>query len=452
MGKEKSDFLTGPILPSLLKFSIPVLLALILQALYGAVDLWAVGKFGTTQDISAVATGSQAMQIITGLITGLSMGSTVLLGINVGRKDHESAAKITASSIWIFGILGLVLSIITVLLAPWIARITNAPPHAFNQTVSYIRICGAGSIFIVAYNLIAAIFRGLGDAKSPLYFVIIACITNIIGDVTLTKFIPLGASGAAIATILAQAVSVVLSLMLVKKKGLPFKMEKSHLNFNRDVSMSILKTGSPIALQSMCNEISYLVLLGFVNTLGEIASAGVGIAEKLVMFILLIPTSYMQSISAFVAQNDGANQLARAKKGMWQGMGSAIILGGLLAYFSYFHGVVLSTLFIKDGEIAVLNASSEFLKATSIECFILSIAYCFIGYLNGAEKTKFVMIQGLLSIFLVKIPYAWFASTRANPSLFKIGLSTVWAALFTLLFCTFYYFYSNKRDNAREEK
>ncbi len=446
MRQAKNNFLTGPILPALLKFSIPVLLALLLQALYGAVDLWAVGKFGTTADVSAVATGSQAMQIITGLVTGLSMGSTVLLGTYVGRKDHDGAAKTIGSSIWVFGVLGAILTVITVLAAPWIAHVTNAPAEAFSQTVSYIRICSAGSLFIVAYNLISAIFRGLGDAKSPLYFVMIACVTNIIGDITLTKFIPLGAAGAAIATVAAQAVSVVLSLVLVRKRGLPFAVEKHHLHFDRKSSASILKLGAPIALQSMCNEVSYLVLLGFVNALGETASAGVGIAEKLVIFILLIPNSYMQSISAFVAQNVGAGQLERAKKAMWLGMLTAAVLGGILAYCSFFHGVALSSLFIKGGEAAVLDASAEFLKATNIECFILSIAYCFTGYFNGVERTTFVMVQGLLSIFLVKIPYAWFASTQPNPSLFQIGMSTAWAAVFTLLLCVGYYIHCSRRE------
>ena len=446
MKQVKNDFLTGPILPALLEFSIPVLLALVLQALYGAVDLWAVGKFGTTADVSAVATGSQAMQIITGLVTGLSMGSTVLLGIYVGRKDHDGAAKTIGSSVWVFGILGIALTAATVLAAPWIARVTNAPAEAFSKTVAYIRICGAGSLFIVAYNLISAVFRGLGDARSPLYFVMIACVTNIIGDVTLTKLIPLGAAGAAIATVAAQAVSVVLSLVLIRKKGLPFAAEKEHLCFDREASGSISRVGTPIALQSMCNEVSYLVLLGFVNALGEVASAGVGIAEKLVMFILLIPNSYMQSISAFVAQNDGAGQLGRAKRSMWLGMLTAAILGGILAYLSFFHGAALSALFIKGSETAVLNASAEFLKATSIECFILSIAYCFTGYFNGVERTTFVMVQGLLSIFLVKIPYAWFASMQPEPSLFQIGMSTAWAAVFTLLLCVWYYIRCGIKD------
>lgn len=195
----------------------------------------------------------------------------------------------------------------------------------------------------------------------------------------------------------------------------------------------------------MCNETSYLILIGFVNALGVTASAGVGIAEKLVMFMLLIPMSYMQSISAFVAQNIGAGQHRRAKRAMWTGMMTAVILGGIMSFISFFHGDLLSTAFIRDPE--VIAASAEFLKATSIECFILSVAYCFTGYFNGMGRTTFVMVQGLCSIFLVKIPYAWFASSKADPQLFNIGLSTVWAALFTLVVCALYYVYRHRHDS-----
>ena len=205
----------------------------------------------------------------------------------------------------------------------------------------------------------------------------------------------------------------------------------------------MIKLGLPIALQDMCNEISYLILIGFVNILGVTASAGVGIAEKLVIFILIIPMSYMQSISAFVAQNTGAGQYERAKKAMWTGMGTAAVLGGVMSYVSFFHGDVLSLIFVKDASVAdagaVVAASSEFLKATSVECLILSAACCLTGYFNGLGKTTFVMIQGLFAIFLVKIPYAWFASRQASPRLFQIGLSTVFAALFTLIICLIYY-------------
>lgn len=452
--KERRDgFLDSAILPSLLRFAFPVLLTLVLQALYGAVDLWAVGKFGTTADISAVSTGSQTMQIVTGFITGLSMGTTVLLGRHIGCKDDEGSAMVVGTSIRVFSILGIVLSIVMVLAAKPIAHLMNTPTQALTQTVHYIQICGGGSICIVAYNLLSAVFRGMGDSRSPLVFVSIACVTNIVGDITLIDKFKMGAAGAAIATVAAQAVSVVLSLVLIKKKGLPFVFTKEHLKFDRRTAKDIIKRGSPIALQDMCNEISYLIIIGIVNTLGVIASAGVGIAEKLVIFILLIPMAYMQSISAFVAQNAGAGKPDRARKAMWLGMASAATLGGIMAYISYFHGDALSMIFISNSagkEADVISASSEFLKATSIECFVLSVAYCLTGYFNGLGKTTFVMVQGLCSIFLVKIPYAYIMSLKPEPKLFEIGLSTAYAAVFTLLACLIYYFYSRKKTNLRQ--
>lgn len=452
MKQLKNNFLEGPILPSLLKFAVPVLLTLVLQALYGAVDLWTVGKFGTTADISAVSTGSQTMQIITGIVTGLSMGTTVLLGQRIGHRDDEGSAQVVGASIRIFGILGIVLSIAMVPAAKPIAYLMNAPEEAFTQTVQYIQICGGGSLCIVAYNLLSAVFRGMGDSRSPLIFVSIACVTNIAGDITLIYGFKMGAAGAAVATVAAQAVSVVLSLILIKKKGLPFIFTKEHLAFHKNTAACVIRLGSPIALQDMCNEVSYLIIIGLVNALGVTASAGVGIAEKLVIFILLIPMSYMQSISAFVAQNAGAGMLCRAGKAMWLGMGTAAILGGIIAYAAYFHGDMLSMLFVSDAaesQAAVIRDSAEFLRATSIECFVLSIAYCLTGYFNGLGRTAFVMLQGLCAIFLVKIPYAYFASKKPDPQLFDIGLSTAYAAVFTLTVCLIYYLYSHRKSEKK---
>lgn len=441
MEKSENTFLAGPILPALLRFAVPVLLAIFLQALYGAVDLWAVGRFSGQNDVSAVATGSQAMLIITGIITGLSMGTTVSLGQMFGEKNYINSANIIGTSIWIFSVLSIVLMIAMLLAAPSVASIMHAPPESYEQTVTYIRICAGGTIFIVAYNIVSSIFRGMGNSKAPLLFVFIACVVNIIGDVVLISVLGMGTAGAALATIAAQAVSVGLSLVLIMKKGLPFPFCKKNLRFSRTMAKRIIQLGAPIALQDLCNEISFMILIGLVNTLGVVASAGVGIAERLVMFIILIPMAYMSSISAFVAQNVGAGQMARAKKSMWLGIMTAMILGGIMAYLSFFHGDILSSIFITEP--AVIKASAEFLKATAIECFILSIAYCFTGFYNGIGKTTFVMAQGLCAIFLVRIPYAYYAISRPEPILFQIGFSASLAAAFTFIVCVGYYISRN---------
>lgn len=446
--KKDMNFLEGPILHSLMRFAIPVLFAMFIQATYGAVDLWVVGKYSGAADVSAVATGSQAMLIVTGIIIGLSMGTTVLLAQKFGERNSIGSADVIGASIWIFSILAIVLSIIMILLAPKIAILMNAPQKAFQKTINYITICSIGTIFIVAYNVISSIFRGFGNSRGPLLFVSIACIINIIADILFVKVFGMDSKGTAFATILAQAVSVIFSILLMLKNGLPFPFTKENLKFNPKVIKEILKLGSPIALQDMFNEFSFLVLIGIVNSLGLTASAGVGVAERIVMFMLLVPIAYMASISAFVAQNIGAHQYERAKKTMWLGMSTAAIFGIIVFYISFFHGALLSSIFTKDQ--AIIQASTSFLKATSIECLALSIAFCFTGYFNGIGKTTFVMVQGLLSTFLIRIPYAYAASKVASPKLFDIGMSAAWSAIFTLIICIIYYIKVSKEDKYLE--
>lgn len=456
MKEESNSFLEGSVTFSLMKFAAPVLAAMVLQALYGAVDLWAVGRFATAADISAVSTGSQTMQIIIGAVTGLSMGTTVLLGQRIGSGDDDGAAETVGNSIIVFAVLAIVLSIVMFAAAPGIASLMKAPGEAFSQTTDYIRICGGGSLCIVAYNLLSAVFRGMGDARSPLIFVTIACIVNIAGDIILVYGFGMGAAGAAVATVAAQAVSICMSFILIKLKGLPFALRKHHLRLRRKTTAAVIRLGAPIALSDTCSEVSYLIIIGLVNTLGVTPSAGVGIAEKLVIFIFLIPMAYMQSVSAFVAQNIGAEKFRRARRAMWSGMASALVLGCIMFYISFFHGDALSSLFISDAESAgsqaVIVASAEFLKATSFECLLLSAAYCMTGYFNGCGRTTFVMAQGLCAIFLVKIPYAWYATFQESPRLFNIGLSTAFAAAFTLLACLVYYMYVRKKDMAPEHE
>lgn len=438
--KEKNNdngFLAGPIVPALLRFAVPVLFALFLQNFYGAFDLWAVGRFCGSAEVSAVSTGSQTMLIVTGIVAGLSMGSTVLLGMRIGEGDREGAACVIGTSVLVFGVLGVLLTAVTVAAARPIAVLMNAPIEAMEHTVNYIRICGAGGVFIAAYNLASAIFRGLGNSKAPLLFVAIASAVNVVGDLLLVGVFRLGAVGAAIATTAAQGVSVVLSLALIRRHGLPFPLTRASARPQGRTALGVLRLGAPLALQDMCNEISYLIIIGLVNALGLTVSAGVGIAEKLSMFILLVPVAYMQSVSAFVAQNTGAGQHERARRAMWDGMVSAALIGGAAAALGFFGGGALSSFFIDDA--AVINVSAEFLKATSIECFILSIAYCFTGYFNGIGRTRFVMAQGIIAVLAVRVPFAWYMSTRPDPVVFNIGLSETAAALFMLIVCAAYY-------------
>lgn len=277
------NFTEGKIFSPLIRFALPVLLALFLQAMYGAIDLLIVGQFGGDNAevfVSAVSTGSQIMMTLTVVITGLAMGLTVYVGEKIGAGERNEAGKIIGSGISLFTMISIVLTVIMVFASASLARIMNAPAEAFSNTVLYVAICSAGTLFIVAYNLVGSIFRGIGDSKIPLLTVAIACVLNILGDLLLVAVFNMGASGAAIATVFAQAMSVFLSLLIIRKRKLPFDFSREYLRPNTAHIKSILKLGTPIALQDLLVSISFLVIITIVNNLGLAESAGVGVAEK----------------------------------------------------------------------------------------------------------------------------------------------------------------------------
>ena len=442
--KNNVSFTEGKILSPLLRFAMPVLLALLLQAMYGAIDLLVVGQFGSPADVSAVSTGSQIMQTITSVITGLAMGTTILLGQKIGQKKSDEAGQVVGSSICLFTILAIIVTIVMLLMASPFSTLMHAPEEAFDKTVVYVRICSAGSIFIVAYNVLGSIFRGLGDSKTPLIAVAIACIVNIVGDLLFVAVFNMAVAGAALATVLAQAVSVLLSVVIIKRKGMPFPFSLKSIRFHKKLIGKVTKLGFPIALQDGLVSISFLAIIAIINSLGVIPSAGVGVAEKLCIFIMLVPSSYMQSMSAFVAQNIGAGRNDRAKKAMYYGMATSLCFGVVMAYFSFFHGDILAGIFAKDG--AVISAAADYLRAYSIDTLLVSFLFCFIGYFNGCGKTTFVMIQGIIGAFAVRIPVSYIMSLGNNVSLFKVGLATPISTIVQVTLCIIYFKWINKNQ------
>lgn len=256
---EKQDFTQGNILKKLLLFMLPVFGALVLQAMYGAVDLFVVGRFGTTAGLSGVSTGSQVLNLVTFVITGLAMGLTIQIGHYMGEKRPDKIGPLIGAGVITFLVISAILCVAMVGGAHTIATLMQAPKEAINETMTYIRICGAGIFFIVAYNVIAAIFRGLGDSNTPLLFVLIACIVNVVGDLFFVAGLKMNVAGAALATVLAQAVSVILSLVIMKKKALPFTMKKSDLRITKK-TVVFLKIGFPLALQEFMTQISFIAL------------------------------------------------------------------------------------------------------------------------------------------------------------------------------------------------
>ena len=426
------DFTKGKILGPLLKFAYPVFLALFLQAMYGAVDLLVVGKFATTADVSGVATGSQIMQSLTFVLTSFSIGITILLGQKIGEGKSELGGKVIGTGVALFAIIAAVCTVVFVAFTPEISAIMQAPEEAFSQTVSYVRICSAGTVFIIAFNLLGSIFRGMGDSKMPLITVAIACVVNIFGDLLLVAVFKMGADGAAYATVLAQAVSVVLSLIIISRRAMPFAFSRADIRIDKD-----------IALQELLVSLSFLVIFAIVNSLGLTQSAGVGVAEKICGFLMLVASAYMQSLSAFVAQNIGAKRSDRAKLALKYGILTSLAAGAVMGYLSFFHGEALAGIFSNDQE--VIRMASDYLKAYSIDCILTAFLFCFCGYYSGCGRTTFTMVQGIAGAFLVRIPFSYFMSRIPGISLFYIGLATPASTVIQIALCLIYFIYTEKK-------
>ena len=442
---ENTQNLTeGNILGSLVRFAVPVLLSLFLQALYGGVDLLVVGQFASTADVSGVATGSMLLQTMTMIVTGLAMGITVVVGERIGRREPVQAGRAIGSGICLFGVCAVFLTAVMAGGAEILSVLMHAPEEALSQTAAYVRICGAGSVFIVAYNVLGAVFRGIGDSKTPLFTVAVACVINSAGDLLLVAGFHMGAAGAALATVAAQAISVLLSFGLIRKKTLPFVFSREFIRFDRRYVVLELKVGIPVALQEFLVGISFLVIQMIVNSFGVVFSAGVGVGEKVCSFIMLVPSAYMQSMSAFVAQNMGAGNPGRAKRALGCGIATSLAAGVVMGYLSFFHGDMLASIFSKDA--AVIEAAHSYLKAYAIDCLLTPFLFCFTGYYNGREKTMFVMAQGIIGAFLVRIPVVYLISRIPGASLFQIGLGTPASSLVQITLCFIMFFLLEKRE------
>lgn len=445
MNKKSADFTQGSILQKLLWFMVPILGALILQAAYGAVDLLVVGRFGSTSGLSAVSTGSQILNLVTFVVTQLAMGITVLIARYLGEKKPQQVGSVLGGSILVFALISVGLCIVLVGFARPISVLMQAPAESLDLTVSYVRICGSGIFFIVAYNVLSAIFRGMGDSRSPLLFVLVACVVNILGDLLLVAGLQMDAAGAALATVFAQAVSVVCAVILLIKKELPFSFSPKEIRLNLQCR-KFLAIGLPLALQECLTQLSFLALCAFVNRLGLEASSGYGVASKIVNFAMLVPSAVMQSMASFVSQNVGAGNPKRAKQAMFTGIGVGLGFGCVVFALVMLKGDVLAGIFSSDA--VVVQKGFEYLKGFAPETIATAILFSMVGYFNGNQRTLWVMIQGLVQTLLVRLPMAYFMSIQPNASLTRIGLSAPISTAVGILLNVGFFIYFVREQNS----
>ncbi|MCI5753789.1 MAG: MATE family efflux transporter [Clostridiales bacterium] len=443
-----SDFTQGSIPRKLIRFMLPILAAQILQTLYGAVDLLVVGHFGSTAGVSAISTGASLMDTVTFLIFGLTTGVTIVVSQYLGSRDTERIGETIGGAVAFFLIFSLALTVLFELLAPQLARLMQAPAEAFDKTVAYIRICGGGMLFIVSYNAISAIFRGFGNSTLPLLFVAVACVVNVLGDLLLVAVLRMDVAGAAIATVAAQALSVVFALLVVRRRKLPFPLTRRHIRFNRQVRL-FLKMGAPIAIQNFLTSFSFLALCSFINRLGLTASSGYGVANKVNSFLMLIPSTLLNSLAAFVGQNVGAQREDRARNTLLWGIAVGVAIGIPVSYLAAFHGDLFARIFVRDA--AVIAQARAYLRGFSIEPVVTSILFCLMGYFNGHGRTRFVMIQGLVQSFAVRIPVSYFMSIRPDANLTMIGIAAPLSTIVGIVICLVFYVYCRRKIRVGEQ-
>ena len=444
-----NNFTEGKILSPLIRFAIPILLSQLLQTAYGAVDMLVIGTFGTTADVSAVSTGGWIVTLALCFMTGLAMGMTVLIGRAIGQKDTEQVGDIIGTAIVLFGCFCFVIMTALIVFAPQLAALMKAPEAAFAGTVTYIRICAAGLAFITAYHVIGSMFRGMGDSSMPLVTVAIACVFNICGDLLLAGVFRMGVKGVAIATVFAQGISVLASLWITKRRGMPFSFSRRQIRLDRSISSELLHIGIPTSAQDVLVTLSFIAIAAIVNGLGLVPSAGVGVAERICSFVMLVPSTFSMAMSAFVAQNYGADRLDRAEKALAYGIGVSLGVGLFMFLFIFFRGDIPSSWFAA-GKADVVAASADYLKAYAIDCLLTSFLFCFNGYFNGLGRTRFVMTQSIAGAFGVRIPVSYLMSKEVPVSLFHVGLATPCSTLVQIFLC-FAYFFALKRKKDGED-
>ena len=440
---KELDLTQGSVPKVLLQFAVPFLIANALQALYGGADLFVVGQYDDSASVAAVAIGSQVMQTITGIILGITTGTTVLIAIATGAKDNRQVASTIGSSVWLFSIVGVILTLVMTFFHGQIAVLMHTPVEAMADTKSYILICSIGILFIVGYNVVCGILRGLGDSKTPLYFVALACMINIVLDFVLIGYFHMGPTGAAVATVTAQGVSFATALCFLYRRGFHFEFTRHDIRLSRVLSRKVLVLGAPIALQDALVNVSFLIITVIVNQMGVIASASLGVVEKIIVFAMLPPMAVSSAVATMTAQNYGAGLVDRMNKCLYSGIAMALVFGVAFCVYSQFLPETLTAFFTKDP--AVVAMAAEYMRGYSIDCILVSFVFCFNSYFSGQGNSIFPMIHSMITTFLFRIPLSYLFSRIDPSSLFIMGLAPPLSTVVSLLICIWYLRYSQRR-------
>ena len=440
----------GSVFKTLLSFSLPFLLSCFLQTFYGMADLFIVGQFNGVESTTAVSIGSQVMHMLTVMIIGLAMGSTVLIGQSIGARHREEAAAAIGNTVTLFTSLSVLISLVLLLLIDPIVSVMSTPAEAVGGTRLYLIICFAGIPFITAYNIISSIFRGMGDSKSPMYFIAIACASNIALDYLFIGAMKLGPAGAALGTTLSQTVSVMAALYIILKKRTEFVLKKEHFRPRKDIMHSLLKVGLPVAFQDGFIQISFIVITVIANSRGLNDAAAVGIVEKLISFLFLVPSSMLSAVSALAAQNMGAGRADRARQTLRYAILLCVSYGALSVLVMQLAAEPFVGLFTADTE--VIRLGGQYMRGYIWDCILAGIHFCFSGYFCACGLSGFSFLHNCVSIVCARIPLAYLASKHFTDTLFPMGLATSTGSCVSVIICIGLFIHMQRKEQNNGEK
>ena len=429
----KRELTSGSVMKNLLFFSLPYLLSFFLQTLYGMADLLIIGQYGGVADTTAVSVGSQVMHMLTVMIVGLAMGATVNIGQAIGGRDNRRAALFTGNTVTLFMGLSSVLTLLLLILRSAIVFAVSTPADAAAGTVDYLTICFIGIPFITAYNIISAVFRGMGDSKSPMYFIAVACAANIALDYLFIGALGMGPAGAALGTVLSQAISVIISLIVIKRRSTGLALTKADIRPNKQIIGKILKIGIPVAMQDGFIQIAFMVITVIANRRGLNDAAAVGIVEKIIGFLFLVPSSMLSAVSALGAQNIGAQKPERARKTLLYAIFIAAGFGGTVAVIMQFLSSGAVSLFTDSA--VVTRLGGEYLRGYAWDCLFAGIHFAFSGYFCACGKSGISFMHNMIAILLVRIPGAYCMSSMFPGTLYPMGLATAAGSLLSAIIC-----------------
>ena len=423
---------TGSVFKNIVIFSLPYFLSYFLQTLYGLADLFIIGQFEGVASTTAVSVGSQVMHMLTVMIVGLAMGTTVSIGRAVGAGDKKRMSACVGNTVTLFMLVSVVLTAALVLLVDPIVSVMSTPAEAVDGTARYLTVCFIGIPFITAYNIISSIFRGMGDSKSPMYFIAVACAANIALDYLFMGAMRLGPVGAALGTTLAQAISVLVAFIAIRCRR-SVAVSRADLRPRRDVMGQILGIGMPVALQDGLTQIAFILITVIANLRGLTDSAAVGIVEKLISFLFLVPSSMLSTVSAIGAQNIGAGDYGRAKQTMWYAIGIAVGFGIIVSVLFQFIAEPVVGLFTPDE--GVIAAGGQYMHGYIFDCLFAGIHFCFSGYFCACGKSMISFIHNISGVALVRVPGAYLMSKMYPATLLPMGLATAAGSILQVLIC-----------------